>query len=252
MIRTALAALFLTVYTLVLGPPFILYTVLTGHPDPLYRAGIGGVLFIVRLIGVRIRVEGLENIPAGVCLFVANHTSAADAPAVVGSIPRRVSIMAKESLFRIPIVGQAFHAARFVPVNRSDRESAIASVEKAIDYIREGASFLIYPEGSRSNDGRLQAFKKGAFVMAIKAGVPVVPVACSGAHLVMRKRELRLRPGEILVRFCPPVDASQYTMEQRDALSRRVYAEMAEALPADQRPLENPLENNETESQEVV
>src|SRR2546427_8933037 len=233
MIRTACAVLSLRVPSWVRGPPFILYTVLTGHPDPLYRAGVGGVLFIVRLIGVRIRVEGLENIPAGVCLFVANHTSTADAPAVVGSIPRRVSIMAKDSLFRIPIVGQAFHAARFVPENRSDRESAIASVEKAIGYIREGASFLIYPEGSRSNDGRLQAFKKGAFVMAIKAAVPVVPVACSGAHLVMRQRGVRLRPGEILVRFCPPVDASQYTMEQHDALSRRVDAEMAEAIPAD-------------------
>src|SRR5260370_27284516 len=123
MLRPELAGLFFTAYPVFWGPPFILYTVLTGHPDPLYRAGIGGVLFIVRLMGVRIRVEGLENIPAGVCLFVANHTSAADAPAVVGSIPRRISIMAKESLFRIPIVGQAFHAARFVPVNRSNRES---------------------------------------------------------------------------------------------------------------------------------
>ena len=239
MIRTALAALFLTLYTLVLGPPLILYTLLTGHVGPLYTMGVGGVVFIVRLIGVRLRVEGLENIPPGVCLFVANHTSTADAPAVVGSIPRRVSIMAKESLFRIPIVGQAFHAARFVPVNRSDRDSAIASVEKAIAYIRQGSSFLIYPEGSRSNDGRLQAFKKGAFVMAIKAGVPVVPVACSGAHLVMRKRELRLRPGEILVRFCPAVDSSKYTLEQRDALSRRVHDALAEGLPPDQRPLQD-------------
>src|SRR3989454_11813137 len=252
MIRTALAALFLTVYTLVLGPPFILYTVLTGHPDPLYRAGVGGVLFIVRLIGGGIGVDARETIPAGVCLFVANHTSAADAPAVVGSIPRRVSIMAKESLFRIPIVGQAFHAARFVPVNRSDRESAIASVEKAIGYIRQGASFLIYPEGPRSDDGRLQAVKKGAFVMAIKAAGPVVPVGWSRPHLVLRNREVRLRRGHVLVRFWSPLDASQYTMEQRDALSQRVHAEMAEALPPDQRPLENPLENNETESQEVV
>jgi 1-acyl-sn-glycerol-3-phosphate acyltransferase len=248
MIRTALAALFLTLYTLILGPPLILYTVVTGHVGPLYTLGVGGVVFIVRLIGVRIRVEGLGNIPRGVCLFVANHTSTADAPAVVGAIPRRVSIMAKESLFKIPIVGQAFRAAKFVPVNRSDRESAIASVEKAIEYIREGASFLIYPEGSRSDDGRLQAFKKGAFVMAIKAGVPIVPVACSGAHLVMRKRELRLRPGEILVRFCPPVDAAKYTMEERDALSRRVHAAMAEGLPPEQRP----LESVETESQEGI
>ncbi len=236
MIRTLFAGLFLTLYILLLGPPLLLFSVASGSVDLLYRMGVGGVLFVVRAVGVKIRVEGLENVPPGVCVFVANHTSSADAPAVVGSIPRRVAILVKESLFGIPIVGQAFRLAHFVPVDRFDREGAIASIEKAVEELRRGTSFLIYPEGTRSNDGRLQAFKKGAFVLAIKAGVPVVPIACSGAHRIMEKRSLVIHPGEILVRFQPPIDASQYTFEQRDELNARVHASLAEALPPDQRP----------------
>src|SRR5260370_32481269 len=247
MIRTALAALFLTAYTLVLGPPFILYTVLTGHPDPLYRAGIGGVLFIVRLMGVRIRVEGLENIPPGVCLFVANHTSPADAPAVVGAIPRRIAVILKESLFKWPIVGQAFSAAHFIPVNRTKHDSAMASVEKASEALRGGQSFLIYPEGTRSPDGRLQRFKKGAVVMAINAGVPIIPMVCSGAQCVMEKHSLIIHPVEIVVEFLEPIDSSKYSLEKREVLNDQRREAMAAALPPEQRPAGVPAAGTEGE-----
>src|SRR5439155_1287700 len=118
-----------------------------------------GVLFFVRAVGVNVRVKGLERIPAGVCLFAANHTSSADAPAVVGAIPCRIVILLKESLFKWPIVGQAFRSAHFIPVNRSARDAAIASVEKATESLKAGQSFLIYPEGTRSPDGSLQEFQ---------------------------------------------------------------------------------------------
>ncbi len=236
MMRTAIVAVLLTLYTLLLGPPLILHALLTGSVDLLYHAGLGGVLWIVRLVGVRVRVEGIENIPPGVCLFVANHTSNADPPAVVGAIPRRISILVKDSLFRIPIVSRAFRLAQFVPVNRADREAAIASADKAVEYLKQGVSFLIYPEGTRSPDGRLLRFKKGAFVMAIKAGVPIVPVAVAGAHHVMRKKELVIHPGEIVVWFQPPIDASAYTLDQREELTARVHAALASGLPPDQQP----------------
>jgi 1-acyl-sn-glycerol-3-phosphate acyltransferase len=96
---------------------------------------------------------------------------------------------------------------------------------------------LIYPEGTRSPDGRLQEFKKGAVVMAIKAGVPIVPVACSGAHRVMEKRSLVIHPGEILVEFLEPIDASRYTFERREELNQAVHDAMAAGLPPDQRPV---------------
>jgi 1-acyl-sn-glycerol-3-phosphate acyltransferase len=237
MLRAIAICTLLPLYSLLAGPPLLLYTVISRNPNPLYWAGVKGIVYLIRLVGVRIRIVGRERIPEGACLFVANHTSSVDAPAVVGAIPRRVAILLKESLFKWPIAGQAFTLAGFIPVKRSEKESAIASVEKATQSMRAGQSFLIYPEGTRSPDGRLQAFKKGAVVMAIKAQVPIVPVACSGAHKVMRKRSLRIFPGEILVEFLEPIDASKYSLEERDALNDRVHDAMAAGLPPEQRPI---------------
>lgn len=237
MLRAIFICIFLPLYALLAGPPLLLYTLLSRNPNLLYSAGVGGVVVLMRLVGVKVRIAGRERVPAGACLFVANHTSSADAPAVVGAIPRRVAILLKASLFKWPIAGQAFTLAGFIPVNRHERDSAIASVEKATQSLRAGQSFLIYPEGTRSPDGRLQTFKKGAVVMAIKAGVPIVPVACSGAHKVMRKRSLKIYPGEILVEFLEPIDASKYSFDERDALNDRVHDAMAAGLPPDQRPL---------------
>ena len=238
MLRTLFIAVFLTIYILLVGPPLLIYSLLTNHIDPLYWAGVKGVMFFVRAVGVRVRVEGLARVPSGACLFAANHTSSADAPAIVGAIPRRIAILLKESLFKWPIVGQAFQLARFIPVERKNRDSAIASVEKATEALRAGQSFLIYPEGTRSPDGRLQQFKKGAVVMAIKAGVPIVPMVCSGAQHVMKKHSLVIHPSEIVVEFLEPIDASRYSLEQRDELNDRVRRTMAAALPPDQRPLD--------------
>jgi 1-acyl-sn-glycerol-3-phosphate acyltransferase len=242
MLRTAFIAIFLSLYILVVGPPLLIYTLITKNVDPLYWAGIRGVMFFVRSVGVRVRVVGTERIPARTCLFVPNHTSSADAPAVVGAIPQRIAILLKESLFHWPIVGAAFTLAHFVPVNRNSRESAIVSVEKATQAMRDGQSFLIYPEGTRSPDGRLQEFKKGAVVMAINARVPIVPIACSGAHRVMEKRSLVIHPGEILVEFLEPIDAAEYTFAQRDELNERVRAALAAGLPEDQRPIADSVE----------
>jgi 1-acyl-sn-glycerol-3-phosphate acyltransferase len=134
-------------------------------------------------------------------------------------------------------VGAAFRLAKFIPVDRRSRDSALESLEKAVQELRTGQSFLIYPEGTRSPDGRLQKFKKGAVVMAIQAGVPIVPVACSGAHRVMEKRSLAMHRGEILVEFLNPIDSTTFTLEQREDLNQRLHDELAAGLPPDQRPL---------------
>ena len=236
MIRTAFVAVCLAIVTILVGLPLLLYVALTGKVDPLYHAGVAAVLWVCRAAGLRTRVEGLENIPAGTCLFAANHTSNADAPAIVGAIPRRIAILAKKSLFTIPIVGTAFRLAQFVPVDRARPERAAASIEVAADKMKQGMSFLIYPEGTRSPDGRLLPFRRGAFVLAIKAGVPVVPVACSGAHRVIAKNSYRIRPGHVVVRFCPAIEATEYSMAHRNELAQRVHDAIATALPPDQQP----------------
>jgi 1-acyl-sn-glycerol-3-phosphate acyltransferase len=237
MLRTFFVAIFLSLYIIFVGIPLLIYTVLVKNPDALYWAGARGTMFFVRTVGVRVKVIGAERVPPGTCLFVANHTSSADAPAVVNAIPRRIAILLKKSLFSYPIVGQAFQLARFIPVDRSKHDSAIASLEKAVEAMKEGQSFLIYPEGTRSPDGRLQEFKKGAVVMAIKANVPIVPIACSGAHRIMEKRSLVIHPGDILVEFLEPIDASKYTFGEREKLNSIVHDAMAAGLPPDQRPV---------------
>ena len=236
MIRSAFVAISLAIVTIVVGAPLVLYVVLTGNVEPLYNAGVAAVVWICRVAGMRTRVEGLENIPPGTVLFAANHTSNADGPAIVGAIPRRIAILGKKSLFAIPIVGTAFRLAHFVPVDRHNRGQAAASIEAAAEKMKNGVSFLIYPEGTRSPDGRLLPFRRGAFVLAIKAGVPVVPVACSGAHRVIPKKSYRITPGEVVVRFCPAIDSSQYSIARRNELAERVHAAIAAALPPDQKP----------------
>lgn len=236
MIRTAFVAIAMGLSTLVLGPPLILFTLVTKSATLLYWTGVKMVVYVTRIAGEKVTVEGRENIPPGVCLFAANHTSNADAPAIVGAIPRRISILGRKSLFDIPIVGAAFRLAKFVPVDRENRDAALASVKQAVEYTREGMSFLVYPEGTRSPDGRLRRFKKGSFAIAIEAGIPVVPVACSGAHRIMKKNSLIVRAGKVTVRFGKPIDGSAYSIEQRDELAQRVHDAVAAELPEDQKP----------------
>ena len=122
MLRTAFVAAALGLATLLLGPPLILLTIVTKSATLMYWTGVKLVVYVTRIAGEKVTVEGRENIPPGVCLFAANHTSNADAPAIVGAIPRRIAILGRKSLFDIPIVGKAFSLAKFVPIERENRE----------------------------------------------------------------------------------------------------------------------------------
>ena len=240
MIRTIAVVLFLAVALLLVMPFFILWTLLTGTADLMYKMAMKTVRASLRIAKIKVRVEGLENIPPSVCIFAANHISNVDPIAFVPAIPRRVSVLLKSELFRIPILSTAMRLAKFVPVDRADKEAAVASVNVALGVLKEGLSLAVYPEGTRSPDGRLKPFKKGTFALAIEAGAPIVPVSISGAQHLMRKGEWTMRSGEIVVRFGPPVDASQYTMERRMELLARVEELVAAGLPDDQQPLSSP------------
>jgi 1-acyl-sn-glycerol-3-phosphate acyltransferase len=238
MLRTILAELFLILFILIAGPPFILHCILTGSPEWLYRVGLAGARVALRIAGVRVVVEGLKNIPDGVCIFVGNHTSNVDPPVVVSAIPRRVAMLGKKEVWKIPIVSTALTRAAFIPVDRADREAAMASVEAALRHIRSGVSYLIFPEGTRSPDGRLRAFKKGAFLMAIRAEVPIVPVSVIGAQIVQPRGAVWVRSGTVRVVFHPVVDGSSYSAANKDNLIAVVHAAVASALPPEQKPEE--------------
>jgi len=236
-IRTIVVVLYLAL-ALFLGMPFlILWGLLTGKPDFMYHATMSAIRVALRMAGIHVHVEGLENVPAGVCIFAANHVSNMDPLAFVPAIPRRVSLLAKKEVFRIPVLSKAMRMAKLIPVDRDDREAAASSVDIAVQYLHEGLSFAVYPEGTRSRDGRLLPFKKGTFLMAIQAGVPVVPVSIVGAQALMRKGEWILRPGDVTIRFGPAVDAAKYSLDQRADLLNKVQALVAAGLPADQQPL---------------
>lgn len=236
MIRSVIIAVFLTLCTVLLGLPLILYTAATRSTGPLYWAGTRSLLVGSWLAGMRVRTEDRENIPLGVCLFVSNHTSNMDIPALLSAIPRRIAFVAKQSLFRIPVVGTAFRLSNFVPVDRSRRDAAVTSVKQVVQSLHGGTSFLVFPEGTRSPDARLQPFKHSTFLMAIEAGVPVVPVACAGAHRVMPRHSLRIHPGDVVIRFGRPIDVSGCGPEDRSEVARRAFEAVAAMLPEEQRP----------------
>jgi 1-acyl-sn-glycerol-3-phosphate acyltransferase len=240
-IRTIAVILFLAIALLFVLPFLILYSALTGSPDLMYEIAMKVVRTSLRIANIHVRIEGLGNIPPAVCIFAANHISNVDPFAFIPAIPRRVSILVKRELFRIPILSTAMRMAKFVPVDRADKEAAAASVDVAVQVMRDGLSFAVYPEGTRSPDGRLRPFKKGTFVIAIQAGVPIVPVSISGAQHLMRKGEWIMRAGEVVVRFGQAVDASQYTMERRAELLARVEELVAAGLPPDQQPIDHRL-----------
>jgi 1-acyl-sn-glycerol-3-phosphate acyltransferase len=237
MIRTIAVMLYVLPALVFVLPLLILWTLITGDANFMYWVFIGALRVTMRIAGIHIRVEGTEHIPPGVCVFASNHASNIDPVALVPNIPRRVALLAKKEVFSLPILSKALHLARLIPVDRADREAAAESVDIAVEYLKEGLSFLVYPEGTRSPDGHLLPFKKGTFVMAIRAGVPVVPVSLAGTQRLMRKGDWTLHPGEVIVRYGPPVDASEYSPDQRDVLRQRVQDLVTAGLPEDQKPV---------------
>lgn len=230
MIRTIAGLAFLALYILIVGLPIIAYSMLTGTSDILYRWGVCGISVSMRIAGVRVRAEGVDNIPPGVCVFAANHVSNLDPPAALVGVPRRISFLAKREVFKTPVVNTAMRLGKIVPVDRADPTEAVASIDQAVAVMREGISFFVFPEGTRSKDGNLKAFKKGTFVMAIRAAVPVVPVSILGSRERMPKGKMSAVPGEIVLRFGAPIDSTQFGVDERGELLERVRAAVAAGL----------------------
>jgi 1-acyl-sn-glycerol-3-phosphate acyltransferase len=239
MIRTLLLGLFFALAIILALPWLILWSVIIGNADLMYGLAMRVVRLGNRIVGICVRVEGLENIPPGACIFISNHVSNADALALIPAIPRRVAVLIKQELFRVPILSAGMRRAQFIPVDRSDREAAATSIDVAVRTLRQGLSFAIFAEGTRSADGHMRPFKRGAFTVAIRAGAPIVPVAISGTLGLLKKGGWIISPGEAVVRYGPAVDASSYTMARRGELLARVQALVAAGLPPEQQLVAN-------------
>lgn len=183
--------------------------------------------WIFASLGIPWTVEGRERLdPDGTYLFMSSHRSVFDIFAVFLATDHGLRLVAKRVLFFIPIFGWALWMCGFIPINRKDRESAIRSLDRAARRIRSGVSVLLFPEGTRSPDGRLLPFKKGGFMLALQAGVPVVPVVVDGTERIMPKGTLRVGRAPVQVRIGEPIDTEGRGPEERDALMREVRREM--------------------------
>jgi 1-acyl-sn-glycerol-3-phosphate acyltransferase len=187
---------------------------------------------VLRVAGVQAEVEGTERVDwKRPSVVVANHQSWFDVFALVAVLPGRVRFVAKEELGRIPIFGRAWRACGHISINREDRRSAIESLDRAAEWVRkESLTMTLFPEGTRSPDGRLQEFKKGAFVLAMKTGLPIVPVGIVGSREVMPKGSFRVRPGRIRVRVGDPIVPSGPWQEGRDELRAQSRAAVAQLI----------------------
>ncbi len=238
MIRALLVSTLTFVYILLVGLPFLIHAWLTKTTDKLYHIGIDGARFALWLSGVKLDVSGIEKIPHGrAAIYMPNHQSNCDPPAVISILPD-VLVMAKQEFFKIPVLGPAMVLRGFIPVDRKNRERAIAAVEQAVESMKAGNSFLAFPEGTRSVDGRLQTFKKGLFVMAIKAGALIVPISVSGARKIMPKGKFAIHPGRVQITIHDPISAAGYTLEQRKELIEVTRKAILKGLAPEEWPAE--------------
>jgi 1-acyl-sn-glycerol-3-phosphate acyltransferase len=218
----------IVLYTAILGIPCLIVTIF----QPKGRANYWFIRIWARLLlwtcGVRIEANGQENLPSeGPFILMSTHKSHFDIPVLLKEVPRQFRIVAKRVLFKIPIFGWIMSAAGYVSVDRGDKTQAFASLDKAAESVIAGMPLLIFPEGTRSPDGLLGTFKKGGFVLATKAQVPVVPVIVDGTFHVLPKTTWRICSGPVKVTFCPPIDSSAYSYENKEALMERVHQVMS-------------------------
>lgn len=235
-VRSLVTYVAVGLYILVLGPPLLLVALLADKPGVLYAAGRGGVKLGLFLCGISVRAEGMEHLQRDrAAVYAVNHTSNVEPPLLfdlLHDLFPRLRIVYKAELRKLPILVRAFDLGGFVPLERRRPEQSLPAIERAADALRDGNSFLIFPEGTRSRTGALLPFKKGGFIMALKAQAPVVPVAIMGARDAMRKGSPIIHPVTIRVRLGAPIESAGLGMDDRDALVARVRGAVAALLDA--------------------
>ena len=215
-----------------LGPPILLFSWLVNKHELVYPWALFGARNWLRLSGIRVKVKGLELLdPKQTYVFVSNHRSYLDTAAMFIFTGRRIGLLAKKELLKVPVLGVGMGFVNVMAIDRTNRESAIRTTEAAARRIQSGVSFAVFVEGTRAKPGELLPFKKGAFYMARQAGVPVVPVAIKNSDVLMGKETGEARSGTIEMVFMPPVDTVGITTDEdmnrlialvRDSIAREL------------------------------
>jgi 1-acyl-sn-glycerol-3-phosphate acyltransferase len=221
--RTALLVLFYIVLVIAITP-FIIFCMLTGLRQPLVAVGLWAMRVSRRILGIRIEASGLEWIGNGMpSVVMPNHASFLDGPLVMLFIPGAARAILKKSVLRVPIVGTAMRFVGFVPVDRKGVEGGKKSIARAASLMRKrGYSFLIFPEGTRTRDGRLGPFRRGGFFLALESGAPIIPVTISGTRELMPKGQWFAGRGTVRVVFHEPVPVTGHSVETIGYLMEKV------------------------------
>ena len=184
--------------------------------------------------GIRVRIEGLANIPDGMTvIFCSNHPSAMDIPILFAALPVRFRFVAKRSLFHVPFLGWHLRRSGHIPIDRAHHRKALRSLDQAAERVRAGSPVLLFPEGSRCREAGMLPFKAGSFYLAIRAGVPVVPVTLNGSRYALKPDSLHVRPGNVEVIVHSPIVTSGLTEKDVHALSERVRQQILSRFHAD-------------------
>lgn len=230
-VRSVAAYIAVSLYVLIAAPIGMALALAFRWKSLLYVLGHWGVSLGTALAGIRTRVIGKEHLdPSKAVVFCCNHQSNIDPPILFQALHPRLHILFKRELTRLPLLGRAFQIGGFVPIDRHSREHSMAAIEQAAESLRRGNSFLTFPEGTRSRTGELLPFKRGPFLMALKAQVPVVPVAISGGTASMRKGSPIVRPTVVTVHVGAPVETRGMDLSHREKLADEVRDRIAQLL----------------------
>ena len=223
MIHTFVVIVWVVLATLVFGIAAIATSLISRTGDPVHRIAAlwaKSILFVSR---IDVTIRGISNIdPSQSFIYMSNHQSNFDIPVLLACLPVQFRWLAKAELFRIPIFGRGMRGAGYISIDRFNQESAFASIGVAAKKIEEGASVMIFPEGTRSIDGNIRPFKKGGFVLAVDSGVPIVPVILHGTWKIMPKNQFFIEPGHVVVEIKRPIESSDYTRETKDLLMGKI------------------------------
>lgn len=199
-------------------------------PHLVARAWARSILFVS---GIRVTVEGREHIrPGRSYIYMPNHQSNFDIPVLLGALDVQFRWLAKAELFKIPILSRGMRGCGYISIDRSNRRSAIASLQKAAETIRAGTSVLIFPEGTRSRDGAIREFKKGGFILAVDSGVPIVPIVLHGTWAIMPRNRLRIEPRTVVLEIQTPIETAAHTRKSKEDLLAQVRSSIRTSFEA--------------------
>jgi len=242
MIRATLVYLFIALYILVMAPIGMTWAFLTKDSRLIYSLARFCIRVAGWMCGVRVRIHGKEKIlPGQTYVFLSNHQGNFDAPVLAHAIPRDWRALIKKEVLRLPVLSLVLRQVKMVPIDRSDPKTARNSIELVARLLKESYSFIAFPEGTRSRDGRLGEFKKGVFVMALMGGVPIVPISIINSRNIQPPGEYAIRPGLIEVIFHDPIPTQDMSLEDRDKLAEMTRRAISSGLAEQDSALETPI-----------